>query len=142
VQRQLSSDYQKDVFLKDQLVAASDLPTISKSLREKPPKTAHEAQQRIAALLEDAPGSAGANYMMDTDGDAYFGLGKRYKGNALRRFSGEGHRQQGRNQKSVARIKGCWVCGKDHRAKEFRKPDEIDSALQKHRVSGAYLSAE
>jgi hypothetical protein len=51
IQRQLSQEYQKDVFLKDQLMTAADLPSVTRTLREKPPKTAQEAQQRIAALL-------------------------------------------------------------------------------------------
>ena len=73
VQCQISKDYKRDVCLKDQLVAAADLPAISRALREKPTKKAQEAQQRIAALLEDTPGSAGAYFSEFPEESAYFG---------------------------------------------------------------------
>jgi Reverse transcriptase (RNA-dependent DNA polymerase) len=142
IQRQLNRDYHKDVFLKDQLVAASDVPTVIRALREKPPSTTQEAQQRIAALLDDSPGSAGANFSETPDDNAYFGLGQRFKGKALRTFPGENGNRNGRSRKSIARIKGCWVCGKSHRAKEHHNSEEIETALQKHKASGAYVSAE
>jgi hypothetical protein len=130
------------VFLKDQLVAASDLPTVMRALREKPPSTTQEAQQRIAALLDDSPGSAGSNFSETPDDSAYFGLGQRFKGKALRTFPGESGHRNGRSRKSIAKIRGCWVCGKSHRAKEHHASEEIETALQKHKASGAYVSAE
>jgi hypothetical protein len=144
IQRQLSREYHKDIFLKDQLVAAADVPIISRALREKPPKTAHEAQQRIASLLEDAPGSAGANISVQDDdkASANYGLGQRFSGDARRKFSGSNARQRGKEKTSIARIKGCWVCGKDHRARSHHSKKDIEEALENHKKLGAFVSAE
>ena len=51
LQQQLHHDYQKDVFLTDSLVTATDIPDIARTLKEKVPLKSHEATQRVAALL-------------------------------------------------------------------------------------------
>ena len=150
IQRQLHSDYRKDRFLKDQIVAAADIPHVARALREKVPTTSHEATQRIAALLSREPNSAGV-YIADLreDDHAYYGLGQRYKGQAERRIgrsAGKSSRTPRVNRRSVARklamIQGCWVCGKEHQARKNHSEGEILAALAKHKENGVYLAAD
>jgi hypothetical protein len=144
VQRQLSREYNKDIFLRDQMVIAADHPAVARALKEKPPGTAHEAQQRIASLLEDSPGSAGAHLVSEKAfvSEANYGLGQRYRGDARRRFSGESGRKEKTSKRPISQIKGCWVCGKDHRARSHHTQQEIQVALQKHKKNGSYVAAE
>ena len=129
IQRQLHEDYRKDRFLKDTLVLSADLPEIAKALKENPPTTAHQANQRIAALLSDTPGQRN-NY----ESSAFYGLGNRYMGKAERRTkgssSGRTHwKPRNSQRKKLARVKGCWVCGENHRARDFHTSEEIEKAV-------------
>ncbi len=58
LQRQLDTEYHKDIFLRDQLVRCADTPEVVRALRERMQQTAREATQRIAALLSSEPRSA------------------------------------------------------------------------------------
>jgi hypothetical protein len=75
VQRQLTREFNVDIFLRDQMVIAADHPFVSRALREKPPATAHEAQQRIASLSEDSPGSAGAHVLFEVNATSEINYG-------------------------------------------------------------------
>jgi len=141
IQRQLHADYRKDRFLKDQLVAAADIPHVARALKEKAPLTAHEATQRIASLLSGEPRSAGS--YSNTEESAYYGLGQRYKGDAQRKM-GSSRSKFRRNpaKKKLARIKGCWVCGGEHLAHKHHSREEVAKALDNHKRTGAYVSVE
>jgi hypothetical protein len=95
-QRQLNREYNKDIFLRDRLVIAADHPVSTRTLKDKPHGAAHEAQQCIASLLEDSPGSAGAHLVSEknTGSEANYGFVQRYRGDARRRFSGESGRKE------------------------------------------------
>lgn len=67
IQHQLDEHYHKDSFLRDQLVMAAQLPHLERALRERVPKTAHEAMHRIAASLSNDPRSARANWSLQHD---------------------------------------------------------------------------
>lgn len=141
IQRQLHVDYRKDRFLKDQLVAAADIEHVSRALKEKAPLTAHEASQRIASLLSGEPKSAGAR--ANTDESAYYGLGQRYRGDAERRVGPvRGNFSRNANRRKLAKIKGCWVCGKQHLAHRFHSKEEVKKGLEKHKKAGAYVAVE
>ncbi len=143
IQRQLHPDYRKDRFLKDQLVAAVDIPHVAKALKEKAPVTAHEATQRIASLLSNEPNCAG-KHAGDTD-NAFYGLRQRYRGHAERNVGhggSKGRFQRSSSKKRLAKIKGCWVCGANHMAHKFHSRDDIQKALEQHKKTGAYVSAE
>ena len=132
IQRQLHDDYKKERFLKDRLVASADIPEISKALKEKPPSS-QEAVQRIAALLSSKPRTA--------DSGAYYGLGKRYLGQARRKLRPQ-NKSRDKKKSKLSMIKGCWVCGKSHFARDHHSPEEIERSIERLKSSGAYLSIE
>ena len=150
VQHQLHKDYHHDRFLRDQLLRAADLPHLRRSLIEKIPATAQEAMQRIATLLSSEPRSAGANFVNDhADGtnldEVHYGLGKRFGGNAKKHLRGYSsrHKKSSRAQK-LASVKGCWVCGADHKARDHHNKNDILDALNriKNQQSQALYSGE
>ena len=117
-QHQLHEDYRKDRFLRDQLLVCADIPRLKRSLIEKIPATAQEAMQRIATLLSSEPRSAGAYFNQNDAEDAFDGFGKRYGGDARRRAKAFRHKGS-TLKKKLATVKGCWVCGRSHRARGF-----------------------
>ena len=146
IQRQLHYKYHNDIFLRDRLVASADLPQLSRALKEKPPKTAHEARERIASLLSSEPNSAGS--VATAGDDAYWGTDRRYHGQAERKIpmpfrkEQKGGYHRNREKRRLAKVKGCWVCGRNHQAREYHPRDQVEAALKRHKESGAYVSAE
>lgn len=144
IQRQLDLDYRKPLFLRDQLISAADLPNIKRALKENHPKTAHDAMQRIALLLSDQPGTAGSTEI--EDGNVFYGLGTRFGGQAERKVSKNNAKslswKRDKNRRRLARLKGCWVCGKDHFAHKFHSKEEVKTALNKHKDSRTYVSVD
>ena len=132
VQRQLHPDYRKDRFLKDAIVASADLPDISKALKEKVPVTAHEATQRIAALLPDTP-------HQENHDEAFYGIGRRYMGKASQR---QKRPRRSRDRFKLSAVEGCWVCGKNHNARQNHSKEEVDKAVNRLKGTGAYVSIE
>lgn len=130
IQHQLHSSYHEDRFLRDQLLVAADLSHLRTSLVDKIPKTAQEAMQRIAALLSSEPRSAGAHIVNDNEELVMYGLGQRYHGKARKSLS---KRKKGSYmlRKALASTKGCWVCHKNHKARDFHSKEEIVRALEK-----------
>lgn len=128
-QRQLDEAYHDDLFLRDQIVIATDVPEVERSLREKAAKTSYEATQRIANLLSNEPRSAG----MKTRGNdrAFYGLGKRFGGQA-RRPPAKTKNRKFNNEKDTTRC-GCVVCNEDHFARNHHTQDEIVAAIRKRR---------
>lgn len=57
-QGQLSSEYQSDTILRDQLMRSADLPNIVQSMRERIPASSLDARNRIATFLSNEPRSA------------------------------------------------------------------------------------
>ena len=82
IQKQLSSNYQHDFILRDQLILATDLDEIQRALRERIPTTAKEPQNKIATFLSQEKGSAGTRKeSIDT---AMYSTGREYGGEARR----------------------------------------------------------
>jgi len=46
------------------------------------------------------------------------------------------------NRRKLAKIKGCWVCGKQHLAHRFHSKEEVKKGLEKHKKAGAYVAVE
>jgi len=68
--------------------------------------------------------------MEDYD-QANYGLGKRFGGNARKQLKGNSSRNVRRlSRKQLASVKGCWVCKKDHRARDHHSSEEILAALK------------
>ena len=128
-QRQLHESYHKDRFLKDQIVIAVDIPEIERSLREKAAHSSHEVIQRVAALLSNEPRSAGAHFASDygPEPEGFYGTSSRYGGEARRPL-----RWKGQNRRKAGSLK-CWVCQKQHRARDHHSQTEIREAFDKRR---------
>jgi len=66
-------------------------------------------------------------------------------GDAERKFpknAKRGKYSRSSSNRKLSKIKGCWVCSKNHMANRFHSRDEIQKALEKHKKAGAYLCAE
>lgn len=144
IQRQLHVDYHKDRFLRDQLVRCADTPQIERALKERIPSTAQEATQRIAALLSSKPGSAssfigsGHSEMIEDEANAL--LDHRFGGQARKNFR---NYRRPRNKNGSRKVRGCWVCGKDHFARDHHERSEIKASLERHRKKGrVYVAIE
>ena len=62
IQRQLDEHYQKDIFLRDQLIfSVSNIEDIKLALKQIPPNTSAEAKDRIGSYLSAEPSSAGSS---------------------------------------------------------------------------------
>ena len=141
IQRQLHTDYLPDRFLKDQLVMCADLPEVSRALKEHPPKSSQEANQRIAALLSSEPNSA-----RTTHGEVYFGLNQRLHGKAERTMRKprmpKPEYRPGSDRRKLSKVKGCWVCGEEHLAHRFHSKEEVDKAVKRLKADKAFVSIE
>ena len=124
-QRQLHVRYHEDIFLKDQLVQAADIPDITRSMLEKPPQTAHEAQERIAALLSADPKSAGMHIAKHSD-IVNYGFNRKFGGDAVHRKHNKKYSHHRKPHK-----RGCVVCQKDHFARNNHSQDEIIAAIRR-----------
>lgn len=144
IQRQLDTKYREDIFLRDQIITATNIEHVRRALKINTPLTAHEANQKIASFLSSEPRSAG-NYCDEGDnGDVFFGIGQKFKGGAERRiipYKRDGKRP-GSSRRTLSKIKGCWVCGADHLANRFHPKADVDNALKKLRTQNAYLSVD
>ena len=138
IQHQLRSDYRKDRFLRDQLHVAADIPHVRRSLVDKIPLTAQETMQRIAALLSSEPRSAGAHLAQDDFDEVHYGMGRKSGGRAKKSLRPSQFKSK-RSKHPLASVKGCWVCGKDHSAREKNHRSEILDALK--RIKGEKSSA-
>jgi hypothetical protein len=85
-QRQLHEYYHNDRILKDQIVISVEIPGIERSLRQKAARTSHEVVQRVAALLSNAPRSAGSHFIEEKGSEAerYYGRASINGGEARR----------------------------------------------------------
>ena len=142
IQRQLHSDYRNPRFLRDQLIAAADIPNVRRALKEHVPKTAHDAIQKIASLLSSEPASAGNT--VEGDSSTFYGLKTSYGGGAERSTGNYWKPRYKRNpgKKKMAKVKGCWVCGANHFARRFHSKQEVTNALEKLKNDRAYVTAE
>ena len=136
IQRQLHPSYREDRFLRDQLIIAADINQLSNSLREKIPKSAQEAINRIASQLSSDPKSAGAHFIEDCD-EANYVLGRRFGGQARRDIPRSGRKQREKSslRKDLANVRGCWVCGNKHRAIDYHTRKQVLDAVNKFRNS-------
>ena len=133
-QRQLHKSYYHDNFLRDQILVATDVEELDRSLREKIPKNSHEAIQRIANLMSNTPGSAGKR--KGVDDRAFYGIGSKFGGDARRRKrfptrKKPPHMTKSQNDEKV----GCIVCKRDHLARNHHSREAIISAVRKKRSS-------
>lgn len=145
IKRKLDPRYCQDIFLRDQLITLADISEVKRALKFQRPRTAHDANQKIASLRCSEPRSA-SRYQDDND-ETNFALGHTYRGKAERRFlvhpgekidafsSVSGH-------KRLPKVKGCGVCRRPHMASKFHSKQGVDRALQKLRTDGAYSLAE
>lgn len=149
LQKQLSRHYQHDDFLRDQIIIATDIPNVQQSLRERIPSSAQEAVNRIATFLSHHPKTAGAyisNESNSEESSAMYSLGQKFGGGARKESNG-GHKYKTKNHRIspnwLRGIKGCYVCGKAHRARSRHSPSEVKEAIQRIKNSNptAMLSA-
>lgn len=77
----LHDNYSKDRVLKDAFVLSADLYEIAKALKENPPSSTHQANQRIAALLSDT-----AEERRNYESSAFYVLENRCMGKAEMRM--------------------------------------------------------
>ncbi len=143
IQRQLHPYYHLDRFLRDELIRSADNSQIALTLKERIPKSANEANQRIAALLSSEAGSAGRyseTYGPDGHDIVNFGYDRRFGGSARKTLKTPTSHYRRRNTRKV---KGCWVCGKSHFSRDHHESREIRSALDRHRRQGrVYISID
>lgn len=131
IQNQLHSDYHHDRFLRDQLIRAADISHLQHSLNDKVPKTPQEAMHRIANRLSSEP-SAGENVAQDDDDQAHYGIGMKFGGKAQRTLKGSKHQFSRKNlSKLLASAKGCYVCGRNHRARQAHSSQEILKTIER-----------
>jgi len=152
-QRQLHADYQSDRILRDQIVRAVDREDIMRALRERVPASSQDATHRVAALLAHEPGSA-AYFIGSGDAGAALlvtptqppaPLRSRFGGEARRRVAapGGGRKSSGARSGRSTKVKGCWVCGQNHFARDYHSSEDIRAALLKHKEAGrAYVLIE
>ena len=144
LQRQLHSDYRKDRFLRDQLIVSADNPDISKLLRGVTFPTALAANQRIASLLSSAPGSASEFSNGISQDEVNVGIDHRFHGEAVKHPRGHSsrYRNRGGTSSKFSKVKGCWVCGKNHKARDHHPHSEIRKALEELKSKNAYVLAD
>ena len=99
--------------------------------------------QRIAAWLSSEPNSAGAHLAEDDFDEVHYGMGKRFGGHAKKSLRSSKLKKK-KSIHRLASIKGCWVCGKDHRARDRHQRSEILDALKriKNENASALYTAE
>jgi hypothetical protein len=142
-QRKLHKYYHSDRFLRYQLSISANLPQLERSFKEKAAQTTQESAQRIAALLSSDTGSSGSQrgYSAEYEiNEINYGLGSRFEGDTRKRFLSKG--KGNRNSWKGPRKRGCWVCEKDHFAREHHSKEEISAALQKMKSERVFVSAE
>ena len=133
IQRQLHSSYHNDLFLRDQLMVAADIEDIQRLLMDKIPNSSHEAMQRIAARLSNEPRSAGINNIYsDSDHDINYSLRSRYGGKARKHLKSYKYRKKRSSLSTkLAAVPGCWVCKKQHRARDNHSQNEVMEAVNR-----------
>lgn len=151
LQKQLDPSYHDDSFLRDRLLTAVDLPAVQVTLRDRMPRSSQQAVNRIANQLCDRPRSAGSiaacATLDDSDGEANaeanYSLGKVYGGEAKgvpkkpwkAKRNGRPYRSRHPRKRLspdwIRGVKGCFVCGQDHRASTRHSREEVTSAINK-----------
>lgn len=115
-----------------------DIQSIQSSLRDRMPRTSQQATNRIASKLSDNPNTAGTGNTAhvktpDSDSDPnphmMYMPGKTYGNGEKREVETYGPKKTykpGRNLNTswLRGVKGCFICGRDHRENEEHKPEE------------------
>lgn len=131
IQMQLPASYHDDIFLRDKLLVACDIPHIHELLLDKVPQNSQEAMQRVAARLSYEPRSAGVNTTTTSD-DALYSLERKYGGDARRQFKGYTKTKKKTNlSRKLAAAKGCWVCQGQHHARNNHSTNDIIEAIER-----------
>lgn len=88
---------------------------------------------RIANRLSSEQRSAGANLAQENAHQANYGIGLKFGGKAKKPLKGSTHNTAKRKKLSrlLASAKGCYVCGKDHRARQAHSSKEILDAIER-----------
>lgn len=165
LQQKLDKSYHSDTFLRDRLLTAIYIPVIQSSLRDSFPRSSQQAINRFAIQLSERKRSAGKTAACITKEEASFdearySLDRSYGGEArraMRRPHKEGgerrHSNNGRNRDIGGRrlnsawmrgVKGCFVCGQNHRANTRHSLEEVTKAINKlkERHPMAFLTVE
>lgn len=131
LQKQLHNHYHIDDFLRDQLIISVDKEKIQHSVRKRIPKSSQDAINRIATFLADAPRSA-ENFQSSIENDfsALNGLGTCFGGEARRRQYRNNFKQRKISSNWIKGVKGCFVCGKNHKARTRHSTQEIRKAIE------------
>ena len=116
LQRQLEKEYRGDVFLRDQIIIASDLPAAQQSMRERVPKSSADATNRISTFLSNEAKSAGSFVTIIEEDSILYSTANRFGGDAKKNLKGS--KKSRSISKWLAAHKGCFVCKKDHRARQ------------------------
>ena len=130
LQRQLSKEYRNDLFLRDQIVISTDVPAAQQSMRERVPKSSADATNRISTFLSSEPRSAGA-FAIRSNEDllTMYSAENRFGGDAKKNFKGS--KKSRSISKWLAGHKGCFVCKKNHRARQHHSHQEVSAAIEK-----------
>lgn len=126
LQRQLDSSYHTDQFIRDRLLTPVDISSLQAPCRGRMPRTNKQAINRVSIQLRDRKRSAGsaAACTAEEEYEMHYSLDKKYGGAAGRsvkkplRGSGRKVRRGDKRVSSIwmKGVKGCFVCGQDHRA--------------------------
>lgn len=154
LQNQLDPTYQTDQFLRDRLLTAVDIPSIQSTLRDRLPRTSQQTINRVANQLSDKKKTAGSNSVCMTsaytnvpykthdpyENHVHYSLGKTYGGDARNATKKPWSNRPSRPNNSDGRrinsgwmrgVKGCFVCGGNHRANTRHKREEVTAAITK-----------
>lgn len=141
LQNQLDKTYHADKFLRDRLLTSIDIPAIQNSLCDRLPRNIQQAINCVAVQLSDRVKTAGieAACVSEDIEEANYSLGKtnggEAKGPVKKPFKGRGSlgRAPGRrlNSNWMRGVRGCFVCGQDHRANTRYSRDEVTAAINK-----------
>lgn len=132
IQKQLHISYHQDRFLRDKLMIAADISNIHRALLDNVPETSDIAMQRIAARLSSEPRSAGANIVYSNPEEINYSIGRSYGGQAQKHLKGYGQRKKSSSlSRKLASVSGCWVCKRQHRARDNHTQQEVMEAVNR-----------
>ncbi len=135
IQQQLDTPYRHDNFLRDQLMISVDIPNIQQLLKERVPRTSQQAINRVATFLSSEPTSAGSYITKSNESrTAMYTLGQKFGGN--NNYNNNKHKNWKTNRNKVSSnwirgVKGCFVCGQNHKARSRHPAHEVRAAIEK-----------
>lgn len=122
-----------------------DIPTIQNTLKDRLPRTSHQLINRVATQLSERKESAGSTITCLSNSDnnintdsVNYSLGKQYGGDAKPQMKKPWKTNQSTTRtyrrlcpQWMRGVKGCFVCGENHRANTRHPPHEVTAAIEK-----------